>query len=190
MNGDLQPLEGYQTLTGAEVQRVMYAVMTQAQRERFEEDLELDFSYAIPGVSRFRVNTYRQKDNIGAAFRVIPMDIKPLQRTRGAAVVANFASLPRGFVLVTGPTGSGKSTTLAALIDLASRSRHDHIMTVEDPIEFPARSQALPGQSARSRHRHVVIRSGAQARAAAGPGHHPGRRDARLGDDPGGADCG
>ena len=114
----------------------MYAVMTQAQRERFEEDLELDFSYALPGVSRFRVNVYKQKEHIGAAFRVIPMDIKPLSELGVPQVVANFASLPRGFVLVTGPTGSGKSTTLASLIDLANRSRHDHIMTVEDPIEF------------------------------------------------------
>ena len=129
-------MQGYDVLTGDAVQRVMYAVMTQAQRERFEEDLELDFSYALPGVSRFRVNVYKQKEHIGAAFRVIPMDIKPLSELGVPQVVANFASLPRGFVLVTGPTGSGKSTTLASLIDLANRSRHDHIMTVEDPIEF------------------------------------------------------
>ena len=136
VNGELRPLQGYDVLTGDAVQRVMYAVMTQAQRERFEEDLELDFSYALPGVSRFRVNVYKQKEHIGAAFRVIPMDIKPLSELGVPQVVANFASLPRGFVLVTGPTGSGKSTTLASLIDLANRSRHDHIMTVEDPIEF------------------------------------------------------
>ena len=136
VNGELRPLQGYDTLDGDAVQRVMYAVMTQAQRERFEEDLELDFSYALPGVSRFRVNVYRQKEHIGAAFRVIPMEIKPLADLGVPQVVANFASLPRGFVLVTGPTGSGKSTTLASLIDLANRSRHDHIMTVEDPIEF------------------------------------------------------
>jgi twitching motility protein PilT len=136
VNGELQPLDGFPTLTGDAVQRVMYAVMTQAQREAFEEELELDFSYALPGVSRFRVNVYKQKDNVGAAFRVIPMEIKPLSELGVPAVVANFAALPRGFVLVTGPTGSGKSTTLASLIDLANRSRHDHIMTVEDPIEF------------------------------------------------------
>ena len=136
VNGELQPLPEYPQLTGESVQRVMYAIMTQAQRERFEEDLELDFSYAVPGLARFRVNVYKQKENIGAAFRVIPMEIKPLQELGVPAVVANFASLPRGFVLVTGPTGSGKSTTLAALIDLANRTRRDHIMTVEDPIEF------------------------------------------------------
>ncbi len=136
INGELQPMVEYATLSGEEVQRVMYALLTQTQRERFEEDLELDFSYALPNIARFRVNVYRQKDNIGAAFRVIPMEIKPLDDLGVPAVVANFASLPRGFVLVTGPTGSGKSTTLAALVDLANRTRRDHIMTVEDPIEF------------------------------------------------------
>ena len=136
VNGDLQPLPGYEPISGETVQRVMYAAMTQTQRERFEEELELDFSYALPGVARFRVNVYQQRENLGAAFRVIPVEIKPLQDLGIPAVVANFASLPRGFVLVTGPTGSGKSTTLAALVDLANRTRRDHIMTVEDPIEF------------------------------------------------------
>ncbi len=136
VNGDLQPLPGFDPISGETVQRVMYAAMTQTQRERFEEELELDFSYAIPGIARFRVNVYQQRENLGAAFRVIPVEIKPLQDLGIPAVVANFAALPRGFVLVTGPTGSGKSTTLAALVDLANRTRRDHIMTVEDPIEF------------------------------------------------------
>ncbi len=136
VNGDLQPLPGREPLTGEVVQRVLYAMMTQIQREHFEEDLELDLSYSLPGLARFRVNVYRQREHIGAAFRVIPFEIKPLQELGIPAVVSNFASLPRGFVLVTGPTGSGKSTTLASLIDLANRTRRDHIMTVEDPIEF------------------------------------------------------
>lgn len=136
VNGDLQHIDQFPVLTGEMVQRVLYSIMTQAQREKFEEDLELDFSYALPGTARFRVNVFKQKDKLGAAFRVIPMEIKPLEDLGIPQVVANFASLPRGFVLVTGPTGSGKSTTLASLIDLANRNRHDHIMTVEDPIEF------------------------------------------------------
>ena len=136
VNGELQPLPGREPLTGEVVQRVLYAMMTQIQRERFEEDLELDLSYSLPGLARFRVNVYRQREHVGAAFRVIPFEIKPLQDLGIPAVVSNFASLPRGFVLVTGPTGSGKSTTLASLIDLANRTRRDHIMTVEDPIEF------------------------------------------------------
>jgi twitching motility protein PilT len=114
----------------------MYSSITQRQREKFEEDLELDFAYSLPGRARFRVNMYRQRDALGAAFRLIPFEIKPLEALGVPAAVANFAMLPRGFVLVTGPTGSGKSTTLAALIDLANRNRRDHILTVEDPIEF------------------------------------------------------
>ncbi len=136
LNGELVPLEGYATLTAAVLQKLLYAIITQKQRERFEEELELDFAYSVPGRARFRVNLYRQREAIGAAFRLIPYEIKPLEELGVAASIANFASLPRGFVLVTGPTGSGKSTTLASLVDLANRTRRDHIMTVEDPIEF------------------------------------------------------
>jgi twitching motility protein PilT len=136
LNGSLRPLEGYPVLYPPEIQRVMYAAITQVQRERFEADLELDFAYSLPGHGRFRVNLYRQRDALGAAFRVIPYEIKSLEQLGVPPSVASFATLPRGFVLVTGPTGSGKSTTLAALVDLANRTRDDHIMTVEDPIEF------------------------------------------------------
>jgi twitching motility protein PilT len=115
---------------------VLYAAVTQSQREKFEAELELDFAFAVPGRARFRVNYYNQRDSVGAAFRLIPYEIKSLESLGIPPVVANFAGLPRGFVLVTGPTGSGKSTTLAAVVDLANRTRSDHIMTVEDPIEF------------------------------------------------------
>ncbi|MDX6254322.1 MAG: twitching motility protein PilT [Frankiales bacterium] len=135
-HGHLQPLEDQPELTPPVIQRMMYAILTQKQREKFEEVLELDFAYAVPGKARFRVNIYRQRDALGAAFRLIPFEIKKLEDLGVPPAVSNFAMLPRGFVLVTGPTGSGKSTTLAALVDLANRQRHDHIMTVEDPIEF------------------------------------------------------
>jgi len=135
-DGLLVPLEGTAVLNPPELQRVLYGSITQAQRERFERELELDFSYSLPGRARFRGNLYRQRDAIGAAFRLIPFEIKSLQDLGMPPVVSEFAQFPRGFVLVTGPTGSGKSTTLAALVDLANRTRHDHIMTVEDPIEF------------------------------------------------------
>ncbi|MEI8055779.1 MAG: type IV pilus twitching motility protein PilT [Actinomycetes bacterium] len=134
--GSLVQLDEFPPLTGPVIQRVMYAILTQAQREKFEEELELDFAYSLPGRARFRVNIYRQRDAVGAAFRVIPYEIKSLESLGVPQSVGNFAALPRGFVLVTGPTGSGKSTTLAALVDLANRTRSDHIMTVEDPIEF------------------------------------------------------
>jgi twitching motility protein PilT len=136
INGSLMPMEDRAILTPPVIQRMMYAILTQRQREHFEEALELDLAYALPGRARFRVNLYKQRDALGAAFRVIPYEIKALEELGVPPSVANFAMLPRGFVLVTGPTGSGKSTTLASLVDLANRQRRDHIMTVEDPIEF------------------------------------------------------
>ncbi|MGN6524369.1 MAG: type IV pilus twitching motility protein PilT [Actinomycetes bacterium] len=136
LHGELEPVPDQERLTPSQIQRALYAILTQRQRERFEEVLELDFSYSVPGRARYRVNIYRQRDTLGAAFRLIPFEIKPLEELGIPPVAANFAMLPRGFVLVTGPTGSGKSTTLASLIDLANRQRKEHIMTVEDPIEF------------------------------------------------------
>jgi twitching motility protein PilT len=142
LNGVLVPIEDQPELTPPVIQRIMYAALTQQQRERFEETLELDFAYSVPGVARFRVNMYRQRDSIAAAFRLIPYEIRSLESLGVQPSVSNFAMLPRGFVLVTGPTGSGKSTTLAAIVDLANRNRQDHILTVEDPIEFLHRHQS------------------------------------------------
>src|SRR3712207_4189632 len=101
----------------------MYAVLTQKQREKFEEELELDFAYSLPGKARFRVNVYKQRDAVGAAFRLIPYEIKKLEDLGVPPAVGNLAMLPRGFVLVTGPTGSGKSTTLAAVVDRSEERR-------------------------------------------------------------------
>ncbi len=136
VSGSLRPLEGFRTMMPDPLRRTLYAILTQKQRETFEANLELDFSYAVRGLARFRVNIYQQRESVGAAFRVIPYEIKALEDLGVPAMVGNFAGLPRGLVLVTGPTGSGKSTTLAAIVDLANRTREDHIMTVEDPIEF------------------------------------------------------
>ena len=136
VNGELHQIEDLPVLTPLETQRVLYSILTQRQREQFENVLELDFAYSVPGRSRFRVNIYRQRESLGAAFRVIPFEIKPLEELGVPPVVNNFAGLARGMVLVTGPTGSGKSTTLASVVDHANRTRKDHIMTVEDPIEF------------------------------------------------------
>ncbi|MEP7763977.1 type IV pilus twitching motility protein PilT [Sanguibacter sp. 25GB23B1] len=135
-DGSLVALEGYEGIMPEGLQRTLYSVLTQKQREKFEANLELDVSYSVRGLARFRVNLYQQRESIGAAFRVIPYEIKPLEDLGIPGVVANFAGLPRGLVLVTGPTGSGKSTTLASIVDLANRTRADHIMTVEDPIEY------------------------------------------------------
>jgi twitching motility protein PilT len=136
VHGALGPLEDFPVLMPNETQAMIYSILTQRQRERLESELELDCAHALPGKARFRLNVYFQRDAIGAAFRLIPQEIKPLEDLGIPARVADMARLPRGFVLVTGPTGSGKSTTLASLVDLANRDRADHIMTVEDPIEF------------------------------------------------------
>jgi twitching motility protein PilT len=136
IHGRLSQLEEYPVLVPNEVQAMVYAILTQRQRERLESELELDSAHNLPGQARFRLNVYFQRDSVGAAFRLIPYDIKQLDQLGIPPQVGNFAHLPRGFVLVTGPTGSGKSTTLAALVDQANRERNEHIMTVEDPIEF------------------------------------------------------
>jgi twitching motility protein PilT len=136
IHGDLKPLEQYDILEPDQVRRMVYAILTQRQRERLEQDLELDMSYSLPGKARFRVNVYFQRDAVGAAFRFIPFTIRSVEDLGLPPQVSDFARLPRGLVLVTGPTGSGKSTTLAALIDVVNTEREVHIMTIEDPIEY------------------------------------------------------
>ncbi|MEY2569455.1 MAG: twitching motility protein PilT [Actinomycetota bacterium] len=136
VQGDIKPLTEFPLMNGSEIRRMIYAVLTQKQRERFENELELDTSHSIPGIGRFRVNVFQQRDSVGAVMRIIPFEIVPLEGLGLPASAAQFAELPRGLVLVTGPTGSGKSTTLASMIDIINSSKHCHIMTVEDPIEF------------------------------------------------------
>ena len=136
LRGEMQVIEGYDPLTAEQLQGALYGVMTERQRKTFEETLELDFAYAVPGHARFRVNVFQQRESPGAVMRMIPWEILPLEQLGMPEAIARFADLKRGLVLVTGPTGSGKSTTLAAIIDKINRSRRGHIMTIEDPIEF------------------------------------------------------
>ena len=137
VDGALQPaLPGGEAWDAPTVAAALTSLLTPAMRAQFDEALELDFAYSLSDESRFRVNFYQQRGAMGAAFRLIPTEIKQLHDLGVPEVVSRFAKLPRGLVLVTGPTGSGKSTTLAALIDLVNRTRADHIVTVEDPIEF------------------------------------------------------
>jgi twitching motility protein PilT len=136
IDGDLCPLEGFDVLTPSKVRDLVYAILAQRVRERFENNLELDTSHVVPGVGRFRVNVFQQRDSLGAVFRAIPFNILTLDQLGMPPAVKQFAELPRGLVLVTGPTGSGKSTTLAALIDIINSTKPLHIMSVEDPIEF------------------------------------------------------
>ena len=135
VHGHLQRLEGTD-LTASETKQLAYSVLTDAQKKRFEENLELDFSFGIKGIARFRCNLFNQRGAVGAVYRVIPEKIRTFQDLGLPAVIATLAERPRGLVLVTGPTGSGKSTTLAAMIDKINKERHDHILTIEDPIEF------------------------------------------------------
>jgi len=136
VSGVLRPIRGYRKLFPQDLQELIYAILTQKQRETFEDKLELDLSYQLPGKARFRVNVFRQRDALGAVMRLIPFGIKTIEELGLPTQVGNFSRLRRGLVLVTGVTGSGKSTTLAALIDGINKEREDHIMTVEDPIEF------------------------------------------------------
>jgi twitching motility protein PilT len=136
VHGDLRPLADYRLLSSDDTAALVRAVLSDDQWERFERDLEIDIAYDLPGISRFRVNCFQQRNAYGAVMRAIPHDIKALHELGIPPQIERFAHLPRGLVLVTGPTGSGKTTTLASLLDLANSTRRDHIMTIEDPIEF------------------------------------------------------
>src|SRR4051812_11796503 len=136
VHGELHAIEGIRVLTSADTKQLAYSVLTDAQKHRFEENLELDFSFGIKGLSRFRANLFNQRGAVGAVFRAIPYEIKPFDALGLPPVVKTLCDKPCGLILVTGPTGSGKSTTLAAMIDKINTDRHEHILTIEDPIEF------------------------------------------------------
>ncbi len=140
VDGSLRHL-GEQPWDRPKVESALRSVLSPQQAAIFEEKLELDFAFTLSANARFRVNFYMQRGAMGAAFRIIPTEIKQLSQLGVPDVVAEFSKLPRGLVLVTGPTGSGKSTTLAAMIDLVNQTRTDHIVTVEDPIEFIHRNK-------------------------------------------------
>jgi twitching motility protein PilT len=135
IHGELRRLE-FPELTAADTKALAYSVLTDAQKKRFEESLELDFSFGIRGIARFRCNLFNQKGAVGAVYRQIPEKIRTFEELALPGVIAKLSERPRGLVLVTGPTGSGKSTTLAAMIDKINTERRGHILTIEDPIEY------------------------------------------------------
>src|SRR5215510_13004949 len=135
VHGHLQRLEGPE-LAPSDTKALTYSVLTDSQKKRFEESLELDFSFGIKGLARFRCNMFNQRGAVAAVYRLIPEKIRTFQELGLPPVLAALAERPRGLVLVTGPTGSGKSTTLAAMIDKINQERKDHILTIEDPIEY------------------------------------------------------
>ena len=136
VRGRVVPLEDYPALTGQETREIVYSILNSDQRKRLENELQIDLAYMIPGVARFRVNAFFQRGAISAAFRHIPDRIESIETLGLPQILTDFTRKPRGFVLVTGPTGSGKTTSLAAMIDLINRERQEHILTIEDPIEF------------------------------------------------------
>jgi twitching motility protein PilT len=136
VRGRIMPLEDYPSLSAQDTRDIVYGILNSDQRKRFENQQQIDFAYSIPGVARFRVNCFFQRGAISAAFRHIPNVIDGLETLGLPLVIEEFTKKPRGFVLVTGPTGSGKSTSLAAMIDVINREREEHILTIEDPIEF------------------------------------------------------
>jgi twitching motility protein PilT len=135
VNGRVQPLED-PPLPANMTREIIYDILSNEQRQRLETEWELDFAYSLPRIARFRVNVYFQRGSMGAAFRTIPHEIKSFSELGLPKAVEEMTEKPRGLVLVTGPTGSGKSTTLAAMIDRINETRSEHIMSVEDPIEF------------------------------------------------------
>ena len=136
LNGSLERLEDFPRLSADDTQRLLYRILSTEQQKHLEINRQIDVSYSIPGLARFRVNVYFQRESLGAAFRMIPAELKTLEDLGLPTQLHELSKKPRGLVLVTGPTGSGKSTTLAAVVDEINRTRDDHIMTIEDPIEF------------------------------------------------------
>jgi twitching motility protein PilT len=136
INGHIERLEEIEVLTPEDTQQLLYQILSSEQQKNFEIKRQLDFAHGVPGLARFRVNVYFQRGSLGGAFRLIPEAIKTLEELGLPSSLHELAAKPRGLVLVTGPTGSGKSTTLASLIDEVNRTRSDHILTIEDPVEF------------------------------------------------------
>ena len=183
VRGRLFPLEGFPVLGVSDTREIVYSIMSDTQRQQFENARQVDFSYSVPRTARMRVNAYLQRGAVSAALRVIPSVIQSLETLGMPPAVREMADLPRGMVLVTGPTGSGKSTTLAAVIDEINTTREEHILTIEDPIEFLHQPQAVPGQPARAGQRRDELLRRPARRAARGPRRDPRGRDARPGDD-------
>jgi twitching motility protein PilT len=136
VHGALKPCEDLPVLGPADTKQLAYSILTDAQKHRFEENLELDFSFGIKNIARFRGNLFNQRGAVAGVFRVIPFEIKTFEQLGLPPVVRKLCEKPRGLILVTGPTGSGKSTTLATMLNLINESRHEHMITIEDPIEF------------------------------------------------------
>ena len=178
VDGDMSDSSAIEVLTAKDTLQLAYSVLTENQKKRFETDDELDFSFGIQNLARFRGNVFKQRGCVAMVIRMIPFNVRTFQDLGLPAVIAKLAERPRGLILVTGPTGSGKSTTLAAIIDKINKERKGHIITVEDPIEFIHRHQSCIVNQREIGTDTKTFAIGAEVRAARGPGRHPGGRNA------------
>jgi twitching motility protein PilT len=183
LHGELEPIQGSTPLTPGDTEQVLVDLLPDDKLGEFERDNELDFSYQMEGVARFRVNAFRQRGFVSLVMRAIPVSIKSIDELSLPPVIRRLAEEERGIILLTGTTGSGKSTTLAAMIDHMNRTMAKHIVTIEDPIEFlhPDRRSVI---NQRESARTPRLQARPQARPAPGSRRHPRRRDARRGDGP------
>ena len=178
VDGDMSDSSVVEVLTPKDTLQLAYSVLTENQKKRFETEDELDFSFGIQNLARFRGNVFKQRGCVAMVIRMIPFNVRTFQELGLPPVIAKLAERPRGLILVTGPTGSGKSTTLAAIIDKINKERKGHIITVEDPIEFIHRHQSCIVNQREIGTDTKTFASGAEVCAPRGPGRHPGGRNA------------
>ena len=183
VHGDLVPLADDEKLMPDATRDLLYRILSTEQQKQLEVSRQLDFSYGVPGLARFRVNVHFQRGSLAAAFRHIPEELRTLEELGLPPSLRELAMRPRGLVLVTGPTGSGKSTTLASMVDEVNRQKPHHILTIEDPIEFVHRHKRCIVTQREIGADAPTFAEALRARVAAGPGRDPPRRDARPRDD-------
>ncbi len=181
-DGEMKPLPGRAVLTAADTERILFPIAPERNSEEFARRNDTDFAYELAGVARFRCNFFRDRKGMGGVFRVIPSKIMTAEEMGLSKEILQLCHLPKGLVLVTGPTGSGKSTTLCALIDYINRNRTDHIITIEDPIEFVHENKKCLINQRQVRRAHRLLQGRPAGGPARGPRHRAGGRDARPGD--------
>ena len=183
INGELIPLVETKRLMQEDTIAMAFSIMSNRQKQKFKDNLEIDIAYSVPGLGRFRCNVFQQRGTVGLVLRVIPVKIMTVRELGLPVVLEKISNEQRGLILCTGTTGSGKSTTLAAMIDYINAQRCEHIITIEDPIEFLHRDKKSIVNQREVEVDTAQLRRGAAQRPAPGPRRDPGRRDARLRDD-------